>query len=44
MTPTTYIGVIEEGDVQTDYDQMYGSTLHDNMQSILEALSLNRTL
>ena len=42
--PATYVGAIEEGDIQTDYIQMHAFTLYDGLQVILEVPSLNRIL
>jgi hypothetical protein len=42
--PATYLGSIEEGDIQVDYIQMHAFRLFDGLQVILEAPSLNRSL
>ena len=42
--PATYIGAIEEGDIQIDYIQMHVFRLHDGMQVVLQIPSLNRNL
>jgi hypothetical protein len=42
--PATYVGVIEEGDMQTDYIQMHVFTLHDGVRVVLEMPSLNRSI
>ena len=40
----TYLGVIEEGDIQMDYIQIHTFVLSDGMQVALEIPSLNRSL
>jgi hypothetical protein len=42
--PATYVGAIEEGDLQIDYCQMHVFRLCDGLLVILEAPSLNRSL
>jgi hypothetical protein len=42
--PATYVGAIEEGDIQIDYIQLHTFTLCDGVQVVLEAPSLNRSL
>jgi len=42
--PATYVGAIEEGDIQVDYIQLHIFKMSDGLQVILEALSLNRNL
>jgi len=42
--PATYMGAIEEGDIQVDYVQMHSFELYDGVQVVLEAPSLNRSL
>jgi hypothetical protein len=42
--PATYVGAIEEGDIQVDYIQLHIFELFDGLQVILEAPSLNRSL
>jgi hypothetical protein len=42
--PATYIGSSEEGDIQVDYIQLHFFKLHDGVQVIVEAPSLNRSL
>jgi hypothetical protein len=40
----TYLGSIEEGDIQVDYLQMHAFRLHDGLRVFLEAPALNRSL
>lgn len=42
--PATYVGAIEEGDIQVNYIQLHAFTLFDGVQVVLEAPSLNRSL
>jgi len=42
--PATYMGAIEEGDIQVDYIQMHTFELFDGVQVVLEIPSLNRSL
>jgi len=42
--PATYLGAIEEGDIQIDYIQLHAFRLFDGMQIVLEAPSLNKSL
>jgi hypothetical protein len=42
--PATYLGALEEGDIQVEYIQMHAFRLFDGLQVILEAPSLNRSL
>ncbi len=42
--PATYMGAIEEGDIQVDYLQMHTFELFDGVQVVLEIPSLNRSL
>ena len=42
--PATYLGPLEEGDMQTDYIQLHLFRLHDGTKVVLEAPSLNRRL
>jgi hypothetical protein len=42
--PATYLGALEEGDIQVDYIQMHAFRLFDGLQVILEAPTLNRSL
>lgn len=42
--PATYIGSIEEGDIQVDYIQLHMFELFDGLQVFLEIPSFNRTL
>jgi hypothetical protein len=43
-SPATYLGAIEEGDIQIDYIQLHAFRLFDGMQIVLEAPSLNKSL
>jgi hypothetical protein len=42
--PATYLGSIEEGDIQVDYLQIHKFELSDCVQVVLENTSLNRSL
>jgi hypothetical protein len=42
--PATYLGSIEEGDIQVDYLQIHTFELFDGVQVVLESPSLNRGL
>ena len=42
--PATYLGAVEEGDLQGDYIQMHTFRLWDGVQVVLEVPSLNRIL
>ncbi len=42
--PATYVGAIEEGDIQVDYIQLHTFSLFDGVQVVLEVPSLNRSL
>jgi hypothetical protein len=42
--PAIYNGAIEEGDIQTNYIQVHLFTLHDGIQIVMEAPTLNRYL
>jgi hypothetical protein len=42
--PATYLGSIEEGDIQVDYLQIHTFELFDGVQVVLQIPSLNRNL
>ena len=42
--PATYLGALEEGDIQVDYIQTHVFRLFDGLQVVLDVPALNRSL